>query len=148
MSRGLGDVYKRQVQRGRLGEARARTTTTDASFARSVGAWHGRALQDIDLALKSTSWKMDMAFDSWLQTVPIGVAMSKRPLSATGAQARPAATRTTDLSTALFARFPVDDDVQREAARRVQPVRPTLLDALEVEVRQKFRAAITAAPGA
>tara|TARA_B110000444_G_C18602116_1_gene483594 strand:- start:113 stop:700 length:588 start_codon:yes stop_codon:yes gene_type:complete len=46
----------------------------------------------------------------------------------------------TALATQLFASFRVEETHMREATRRLQPQRATLLDAMEVEVRARARA--------
>ena len=48
--------------------------------------------------------------------------------------------------TRLFASFLVEDTHVREATRRMQPQRATLLDAMEVEVRARAHALDAAAP--
>lgn len=50
------------------------------------------------------------------------------------------------LATRLFASFLVEDTHVREATRRMQPQRATLLDAMEVEVRARAHALDAAAP--
>ena len=65
---------------------------------------------------------------------------------ATGALAAGSYTGThAALATQLFASFLVEDVHVREATRRLQPKRATLLDAMEVEVRARAHA-LDAAP--
>lgn len=128
------------VQPGRLGKARTLPEEPPSSTASVF--WQGLGLYDLNRALRSTSVKMSTALGMWLHAVPIGVALN-RPLLVTGVSA---ASASSGLATRLFASFLVEDAHVREATRRMQPQRATLLDAMEVEVRARAHALDAAAP--
>ena len=122
------------VQPGRLGKAR--TLPDEPPSSTALVFWQGLGLYDLNRALRSTSVKMSTALGMWLHSVPIGVALN-RPLLVTGMSA---ASESSGLATQLFATFLVEEPHVREATRRLQPKRATLLDAMEVEVRARANA--------
>ena len=122
------------MQPGRLGKAR--TLPEEISSSTASLLWQDLGLHDLDRALRSTSVKMSTALGMWLHAVPIGIALD-RPLLVTGMSA---ASASSGMATQLFALFLVEEPHVREATRRLQPQRATLLDAMEVEVRARANA--------
>jgi hypothetical protein len=99
---------------------------------------------DIRLHIETLGWQREMAFGAFLKT------FSSAPTSTTipGTSASHRATHGPHAALAfeLFTIFeylpPSEKRYAQEAERRLQPTRPTLMDALEVEVRTRFHALV------